>query len=158
APPVLFGLAWLITAEGLSPGAVVFWLAAPALVYAAARRGDVGPGLALVYGLLAAGLLAEVAPWGRALSGSILGYSLALGARYYGIGNEWMGVLTGSVLAALLIAREYVPRPWLRAWPGLCAGVMLLLLCILGLPWAGAKFGGMLTAGVGAAALAFLQS
>src|SRR5207248_2606257 len=41
APPALFGLAWLVTAEGPSPGAVVFWLVAPALLYSALRRGSI---------------------------------------------------------------------------------------------------------------------
>lgn len=72
---------------------------------------------------------------------SILGYDAIAGARYYGIGNEFMGVLLGSTLLATrgLLTR----RKGLAAL--IFAGVALLLM----LPGIGANFGGTLAALVG---------
>lgn len=72
---------------------------------------------------------------------SILGYDVIVGARYYGIGNEFMGVLLGSTLLAtspLLARRKWVAAP-------VYAAVTLLMM----LPGVGANFGGTLAAALG---------
>ena len=93
-------------------------------------------------GLLAAvstALIADVLTGSRLMHRGLLGYSAIEGARYYGIGNEAMGALVGSLL--VLAA---------RVWPSLGRGRggLLLLLgavsLLLGLPGAGAKAGGLL--------------
>lgn len=77
---------------------------------------------------------------------SILGYDAIAGARYYGIGNEYMGVLIGSTLLAIspLLAK--------KSWWALPVGGAVILLFML--PGVGANFGGTLAAGAGFAAAA----
>lgn len=72
---------------------------------------------------------------------SVLGYDAIAGARYYGIGNEYMGALLGSSLLALgpLLARDK------RLAGLLLVGVGL----VLALPAVGANFGGALAAFAG---------
>lgn len=72
---------------------------------------------------------------------SILGYDAIAGARYYGIGNEFMGVLLGSTLLAvsgLLVKHK-----------GLAAVILGAVVLLLMLPGVGANFGGTLAALLG---------
>ncbi|MEC9489237.1 MAG: hypothetical protein UMV23_07140 [Halanaerobium sp.] len=75
------------------------------------------------------------------LRSSLLGYCPIIGARYYGMGNEFMGIFLGQgiILAGLLMDYD-INR----------GRNILLLLPVLvvfsGLPILGANFGGMLTA------------
>ncbi|QZA32833.1 hypothetical protein [Hydrogenibacillus sp. N12] len=64
---------------------------------------------------------------------SLFGYDPLLGARFYGLGNERMGLVVAG--AAYLLARM---RPALPVR----AAVYAALLLFLGAPWAGANFGG----------------
>jgi hypothetical protein len=66
------------------------------------------------------------------------GYSFILGARYYGIGNEWMGYLVGAVLLS-------PPRARLS--------LLIAALIALAHPGWGADFGGALTAATALVAL-----
>lgn len=83
------------------------------------------------------------------MSRSILGYDPMVGARYYGIGNEYMGVLIGaSVLAGSL---------WLQRWGNEgnriilwrigTAVVFIFLFMYLALPSLGTNAGGAISAG-----------
>ena len=75
---------------------------------------------------------------------SLIGYSVIEGARYYGIGNEAMGILFGSSLvAAFLLCRRYEERANLPI-----IVFFAVTIALLGLPSAGAKVGGVLV-GVG---------
>jgi hypothetical protein len=74
---------------------------------------------------------------------SPLGYSPAAGARYYGIGNEFMGVF----LPLSLLLAELVYQKFQRRWSAL-----LILSCsvaVLGWPQLGINFGGTLAAVTG---------
>jgi hypothetical protein len=78
---------------------------------------------------------------------SVLGYDVLIGARYYGLGNEYMGVLVGSSLLGAAALLQLYPRrrlllPLLAL--ALAAGVLLLVA-----PGGGANFGGTVTAAVG---------
>ncbi|MGB9886379.1 MAG: hypothetical protein ACPLRW_05205 [Moorellales bacterium] len=90
------------------------------------------------------------APWqGKAL----LGYDPASGARYYGIGNEYMGVLVGSALLAGGGLLETGPKRWRKAAAALIWAVVLMLLAA---PGYGANAGGTVTAGCGFGAAGLL--
>lgn len=82
---------------------------------------------------------------GRYESLSFLGYSVVSGARYYGIGNEYMGVLLGSYIvgAALIFPRL---GKWRREilW---CAAILTGVILIH--PKFGADVGGGITAVLG---------
>ena len=72
---------------------------------------------------------------------SLLGYSAVEGARYYGIGNEAMGLLVGSALAAA--SSMWPLGKW---WRTATVAALILLTLLLGSPQAGAKAGGLLVA------------
>lgn len=69
---------------------------------------------------------------------SPLGYSAASGARYYGMGNEFMG----PFLATALLLGDLLRRKLKRNWPAL--GVLAITLFVLSWPQLGAKFGGII--------------
>lgn len=85
---------------------------------------------------------------------SMLSYDPIAGGRYYGIGNEYMGVLIGSLLLmlAVLPSLKVLPQRWQQ-------GIALLLMAgtifLLGWPTLGANAGGTLTAAVAFAAAAW---
>lgn len=72
---------------------------------------------------------------GKLMAGSGIGHSVEEGARYYGIGNEFMGLLVGC----MLVINYYYPR--LPLYWFLWSFVALLVVA----PWWGANWGGFLT-------------
>ena len=87
------------------------------------------------------------------LKRSLLSYDPMLAARFYGIGNEFMGIVVGAViLTAALLWGWFRPleQQWKARWVrcGVSLG-MLAWLAVLAAPQAGANAGGALTAGVG---------
>lgn len=86
---------------------------------------------------------------------SSLGYDPMSGARYYGLGNEYMGVLVGAALmggASLL--ESFRPQKNLLSPLFFFFGLVLLVIAA---PWWGTNFGGAVTAAV-AFSYFFLQS
>lgn len=78
---------------------------------------------------------------------SLLSYDPLGGARFYGLGNEYMGVLVGSVILAAASILTQWPR--LRAYvlPGI-AVVFLITLFAVANPQMGANMGGSITASI----------
>ncbi len=81
------------------------------------------------------------------------GYFLP-GIRFYGVGNEYMGLAIGAALIGPLLVCAVSPHPLPlprsgrgRGW-GLTAAFWLLLLVAIGLPFFGANAGGAITAAV----------
>ena len=76
---------------------------------------------------------------------SILGFDPISGVRFYGIGNEYAGVLIGSSLLGIYALIDYYAprRRQLLAPAGLLCVVIFI---VLGAPALGAKFGGMVVA------------
>lgn len=137
-------------AELAGPAWSVSFVAAVALAVAWAARALARPyGLsatALVCGASVALLLADQA-WGLDLvARSFMGYDLTAGARFYGIGNEHMGLWVGSALA---LTGELADR-W-RAGPGAAVVLLALVAALVAAPGVGANVGGAATC---AAALA----
>jgi len=98
-------------------------------------------------GVTAVVIAADALTGGRLASTSLLGHSAVLGARYYGIGNELMGVFVGS---AAVTGAGLSRMTWLSATAAAMAMVML------GHPWIGANFGGMVSAAVTSAVIAIM--
>jgi hypothetical protein len=75
---------------------------------------------------------------------ALLGYDPMDGARFYGIGNEYMGVLVGAIImgSALFIQRI---RKYQKSALVIVAGLFILTVAVLGAPQWGSKFGGVLT-------------
>ena len=135
--PLAALLAVLLAGSATEAGAVFAGLTT-AGVFVAWWRGETS--LLIAFAAIIVGLLtADMATGSHLMCRSLLGYSAVEGARYYGIGNEAMGLLIGS---ALILAS--------RVWPlGRSHKVMTLIMltavaCLLGSPAAGAKAGGLL--------------
>ena len=81
----------------------------------------------------------------RLIQGSPLGYDVISGARFYGIGNEYMGALVGAACigGACLIERFVRYGRWVVWGVLLCLAVVL---SVLALPWWGANVGGAVSA------------
>lgn len=82
--------------------------------------------------------------WGPyLLSRSILGYDPIIGARFYGIGNEYMGILLGSSIMGGVALWDRLPHLSLFYYTLL---FFLSITLFMGLPFLGANLGGTLTA------------
>lgn len=109
-----------------------------------ARNKDLDPILFLCL-TTAAILLVDTVSGGTLQKYSVLSYDPMSGARFYGLGNEYMGVLIGSLVmgSSLLIQRMsgYVRLPLL-----LTGLLFLSAAVVLGAPMWGSNFGGLLAA------------
>lgn len=98
-------------------------------------------------------IVADAATGGRLARVSILSYDPVVGARYYGVGNEYMGLL----VAWLLLACGYVLclRPAWQGWMRwVFAGLGTGLVAFFASPALGANAGGTITAAVSTAVVA----
>ena len=98
------------------------------------------------YAIVALGLVAGDTLFNHAYetSGSLLGYSPLEGARYYGLGNEAMGVLAGaSAVLSSRVALSIKPGEAASRQGTIIGGVMMWIstAAILALPNLGAKAG-----------------
>lgn len=84
---------------------------------------------------------------GRWMKDSVLGYDLLGGARFYGIGNEYAGILIGVSLAAyfILLNRFWHRRQRVKLLGGLS---FALITCLLAAPQFGSNAGGALAAAI----------
>lgn len=115
-----------------------------------AGRGDPLAPFALVAAVTAAAVAGDALTGSRLMETSPLGHSLIAGARFYGIGNEYMGVLLGASLIAGAVLLDRLPAG--RRGAAVKGGVLAAwtgILFVLASPAIGANFGG--TAAVAAA-------
>lgn len=101
--------------------------------------------LALIAAATSFSLLIDILCDARLMKVSVLGYDPVSGARYYGMGNEYMGILVGTTVLGMTALITLAPRwrKWLQAITALLfVGVVLLMVA----PNGGANFGGTLTA------------
>jgi hypothetical protein len=104
APLVMLMLGWLLAVVQTSPGILVLLfvglLIAGSTWGAAARTRTVAVG-GIVSCITAAALLADGLVGAPGMKRSLLGYDPVVGARFYGMGNEFMGVLIGATVLAI---------------------------------------------------------
>ena len=121
--------------------------------WAAGRRDGTGPFAWLSLATVAA-LVADVILGAPLIKSSILGYDPITGARFYGIGNEYMGVLIGTALVGTGGLLDRFPgRTGLR-WAVL--GVYALVSMVLAAPGLGVNVGGTIAAVSGFSVTALL--
>lgn len=123
----------------------------------------------LVAAAITVGLIVDVLTGSGLMRRSVLGYDPAVGARYYGIGNEYMGVLVGASTLVGTAALDWlastggpVDRPGHERRRTASGGLFLvpallglLTTLVIAMPFWGANFGGALTA-ASASAVALL--
>ena len=129
-----------VTAALLSASAVWFWILLPiTLALAALLARCVSLNFALM--CLASGLtlilMADMVTGNVLMRHGLLGYSAIEGARYYGTGNEAMGLLLGAALVT-------VARLWSGSRSRQFVLTMIMGMIVLLLGAAGAKAGGVL--------------
>jgi hypothetical protein len=134
SPASLIGCSTLLTAALLAAAAFA-WL------WPGARL-QIAVGL---LGALVAVVALDLIMEGLLLRQAWMSYSVMEGARYYGIGNEYVGAVFGAMMALSVVALRG-ERIW--RWP-IAAGVWLALSVIIGLPQLGANAGGFLGTAVG---------
>lgn len=131
---------------GGRPAEVALWVGVAAAVAGISAAVFVGPerGIGLLGGVTAAAVLVDLATGGALASRSPLSYLLAQGARFYGIGNEFMGVVIGGALVA--VAASVGRDPGRKRVSPLVAVGLAAAVALMSAPAFGAKFGATLTA------------
>jgi hypothetical protein len=76
---------------------------------------------------------------------SIMGYDPIVGARFYGIGNEYMGILIGSIIIGSTSLLTRFPR-WRKFLIIFIGGLYLITIYILAAPQLGTNVGGTIAA------------
>lgn len=87
-------------------------------------------------------ILIDVATGQNLMKNSVLGYDVIVGARYYGVGNEYEGVILGVVAFGLSGLLHYK-----KISKGLVCALMLTALFIQIYPGMGANVGGIFSGG-----------
>lgn len=153
--PATYLLLPLLPARGAWAAGAATLAAAAGLAWLLARVRPAHLAYALAAALCAGLVFVDLAAGGRLVIRSPLGYSLIGGARFYGIGNEYEGVVLGGGIVALGGAAQALRD---SGWPPWTAVAILglpgaALIWALGSPGLGADFGGVL-AGTAAVATA----
>ena len=146
--------------------ALIIWLALPGCLFAlsggAFLMAVFGTGLILTYfftqssvqtvmaaALMTGGLIIlDIVTGGWLIRFSYLGYDAVGGARFYGLGNEYMGILIGSVIMGWALMAQLSNFP---QWVLQGVGIILFAgaLVIIGAPSWGTNVGGAITAVLG---------
>ncbi|MEW5866651.1 MAG: hypothetical protein AB1774_07315 [Bacillota bacterium] len=149
-------LAWLVMplVAPLSLASIAIWtLVLALLIYGVARTVFPMPSRAFAAIYLATGLaiMADALLGAELMKDSVLGYDLVGGARFFGIGNEYMGALVGSLIAGSGLALDGLGATGARRKAALAgiALVFVLATMVLASPSIGANMGGTLTAAAG---------
>jgi hypothetical protein len=83
------------------------------------------------------------------MADSILGYSSIIGARFYGLGNEYMGLFIGGTLIAYMGILDIMRRMRYKRifiWHRLTLALFFIVIFFIGASNLGANFGGAITA------------
>jgi hypothetical protein len=135
---LLLPLLKLQTLEGNAAAAVAAAAGCSGLAYTYIK--DVKKLLLAVSGLTVLLVIADIVTGGGMIQNSVLGYDPIIGARYYGIGNEYMGIVAGSAITAVCSALELRRLP---LW--LISTVLGVVVAVVGYPALGANLGGAIT-------------
>lgn len=91
-------------------------------------------------GVTALFIIFDIITGGSMIQRSVLGYDPIIGARYYGIGNEYMGILAGSAIIAACSLLEQG-----RAGLRIIVPALGIVVVVVGYPGWGANLGGAIT-------------
>jgi hypothetical protein len=93
---------------------------------------------------LSVGLVADVLTGARLLKESVLSYSAVEGARYYGLGNEYMGALIGAAIVGIGLVFWRVKLS-LRSRQMISIPTLMVVAAAIGAPALGANTGGTMS-------------
>lgn len=120
--------------------------AAVALTCARAKRPAAGLAAAMLLG--SAPIVLDVLLGSPLMRRSTFGFGETSGARFYGIGNEYMGFLAAMSVIGLGALLQTAPH---TRWAAALAGALVVV--VIGAPWWGANWGGAFAAAAGLIAL-----
>ncbi len=91
-------------------------------------------------GITSLGIILDIFNNSILMKNSFLGYDPIIGARFYGIGNEYMGILIGSIIVFLtsIMDRYHINRLYIIP-------IMGVAIIAIGFPSLGANVGGTIT-------------
>lgn len=104
--------------------------------------------LTLLYLLTTFTIACDILLGAPLMKSSLLGYDAISGARYYGIGNEYMGVLLGSSIIGFSLLLETLASKfpqYLRVSSAIIFVLLLLLILLVAAPQWGTNVGGALS-------------
>lgn len=125
----------------LSYGLLIIVTGMISLLISKLSRGNPIKAILLVNGILLVGILLDICTGQHLMKHSLLGYDPIIGARYYGIGNEYAGVLLGCTLVFVCGLKELYPR-----YAPLLPLLLIVVVLLMGIPALGANVGGTITA------------
>lgn len=126
------------------PARSIAQVAVVALLIGVGARALAGPERAIGFigAASAAAVIADLLAGAPLASRSPLSFLIAQGARFYGIGNELMGVVLGGAMVGVAVVLRRGGKRILVATSALLAGAIIVMTT----PTLGAKFGAALTA------------
>lgn len=131
------------TAPGVMAAAAALAGGLASLAHLLSRRDGAAPFAALSVATAAA-LVVDVLLGAPLIKSSILGYDPIIGARYYGIGNEYMGVLIGTAILGTTGLLDRFPGCTALRWA--VPAAYLLVVAVLASPSLGVNVGGTIAA------------
>jgi hypothetical protein len=112
-------------------------------------------GFLLIFLLTSLALLLDLGNKSFLMKQSILGYDPIAGARYYGLGNEYMGVLIGSSLMTIALIYQSRQGKSLVLFKKSLVPISAAIIAFIGLPNLGTNLGGTIAAVLGFGYLLF---
>ena len=100
-------------------------------------------------------VVTDVLTGGYLMKRAALSYDLVVGGRYYGIGNEYMGVVIGSAILGTAAILQLYPK-YKRILLIVSGAVFAGLIFFFAAPTIGSKAGGAITATIGFAVAVYL--
>lgn len=105
-------------------------------------------GFLLINGLTCLGMLVDLWLGSPLMKKSVLGYDAMEGARYYGIGNEYMGVLIGATIMGTVLLNKFLTDKR-KLWLGVTGIIYMIITYALAAPHLGTNVGGTIAAVAG---------
>lgn len=128
---------WQYIAAAAAASVIVTWACI------ALTRRDYYKAFIMVAGVTLLALNIDLLTGAAMIKSSVLGYDPMVGARYYGVGNEYMGIMIGSALVIGSILFKRFQQRWILLPVGL---FFLIEAFFIAAPWLGANSDGVITA------------
>lgn len=136
----------LLPGENLLSRFLWTFIITAAVVAIAIRAKNSLGSIAFICLLTASAVTADLLWGGRLLGSSVLGHDPIAGARYYGIGNEYMGVLVGSTTIGITAMMDKIRPMRHRISLALCFVAFVFSFYLISSPSFGSNVGGAVTA------------
>ncbi|ACB84002.1 conserved hypothetical protein [Natranaerobius thermophilus JW/NM-WN-LF] len=138
--PLLFLILGGLSPIDLFPAALILILGSVGIVYLMRTKLGIIETMGLASLLVSGAVILDTFLGNSLLHASVLGHDPISGARYYGLGNEYMGILIGSTVLAIFSLGSAPKRTF-----SVFVLALILMLFIFSHPQLGANLGGVIT-------------